>query len=571
MRDGSFGTTGDCPPIPPEIATAVEAHSFERLTQLCWRNSDLAFSDIDALIGSLMAPAPRAGLVKGNDASDLITLGSLAREPDIRRDAASPRRLRLLWEACQIPDFRKLADDTHTKLCARVFGHIARDEKLPTDWLASNIAGLSRADGDIDTLMQRLAGVRVWSYIAARANWVRDAAHWQGRAREVEELLSDALHERLMSRFVDRRAAHLLRRLDESAGETLLSAVTRKGEVVVEGHSVGHVGGFRFLPDPMAEGEEKKLVLRAARRALREAMPLRVGALEAASGADFSLSETHEIVWDGVPVARLTRGRGALHPRVAVLDSEFLDGPLRERVRQRLQGHVDGMIQQDLLPLLTAIDRAAADSALRGPLHLLEEALGLVPGATEEKIQPALRAQLKTLGVWAGRFALFMPALLKPRAAALRARLWAVQHHARMPALASPGLVSMPPPADWPAGFGAAMGWLETGPVLLRLDIAERLAAELGHATRRGGAATPQNLASRLGIGTDLLPVVLRHLGFRVIPAVALGEAEYGPPAPTMLAPLRRRRPQQAGSAAISPPKSAPAHGPFATLAVLRP
>jgi ATP-dependent RNA helicase SUPV3L1/SUV3 len=571
MRDGTFGTTGDCPPIPPEIAEAVEAHSFERLSQLCWRNSSLAFSDIDGLIDSLMAPPPRAGLVKGNDASDLITLAALAREPEIRRMATSPRRLRLLWDACQIPDFRKLTDDTHAKLCARVFFHVARDEKLPTDWLASNIAGLSRAEGDIDTLMQRLAGVRVWAYIAARADWVRDAAHWQDRAREVEEILSDALHERLMSRFVDRRAAHLLRRLDESAGETLLSAVTRKGEVVVEGHSVGHVGGFFFVPDPMAEGEEKKLVLRAARRALREAIPLRVGVLEAAPGADFSLSETHEILWDGVPVARLTRGRGALHPRVAVLDSEFLDGPLRERVRLRLQAHVDGMIQHDLLPLLTAIDRAAQESALRGPLHLLEEALGLVPGATEENIAPALRTRLKALGVQAGRFALFVPALLKPRAMALRARLWAVQHREKMPALAASGMVAMKPPADWPSGFSEAMGWLDTGPVLLRLDIAERLAAELGHATRRGSAAAPRGMASRLGVGADLLPVVLRHLGFRVIPAMALGEEEYGPPAPAMLAPLRRRRPQQTRKTAILSPGSAPAHGPFAALAALRP
>ena len=131
--------------------------------------------------------------------------------------------------------------------------------------------------------MQRLAGVRVWSYIAARADWVPDAPHWQGRAREVEDLLSDALHERLTSRFVDRRAAHLMRRLDAGEGEELLSAVTRRGEVVVEGHPVGHVERLRLRPRPAdAVGDEKKLVLRAARRALREEMPRRVAALEAA-------------------------------------------------------------------------------------------------------------------------------------------------------------------------------------------------------------------------------------------------------------------------------------------------
>ena len=318
MRDGTFGTTGDCPSVPPEIVDAVETHSFERLEQLRWRNCDLDYAHVERLLDSLMAMPTRPGLVKGNDASDLITLASLIREPDIRRDANSPRRVRRLWEACSIPDFRKLADETHNKLCARVFAHSARDEYLPTDWLAGNMSALNRPDGDIDTLMQRLSGVRVWAYIAARADWVRDAEHWQAQAREVEDRLSDSLHERLMSRFVDRRAAHLMRKLEEGDGEALLSAVTRKGEVVVEGHPVGHVGGFRFRPDPMAEGESRKLVLRAARRALRESIPLRVGALEAAPGAAFAFTDTHEIVWESEPVARLAAGRDALSPRVVV-------------------------------------------------------------------------------------------------------------------------------------------------------------------------------------------------------------------------------------------------------------
>ena len=195
MRDGTFGTTGQCPPLGDEVAAAVEAHSFDALDQLCWRNSDLDFSHVDALLDTLMAPPPGPGLVKGNDAADLETLAALARDPDIRRMAQGRRMVGKLWEACQIPDFRKLADDTHTRLCGRVFGHVAKEGRLPTDWLAGQIAALARADGDIDTLMQRLAGVRVWSYIAARSDWVQDSAHWQGRAREVEDLLSDALHE----------------------------------------------------------------------------------------------------------------------------------------------------------------------------------------------------------------------------------------------------------------------------------------------------------------------------------------------------------------------------------------
>ncbi len=448
-----------------------------------------------------------------------------------------------------------------------MFDHVVRDGALPTDWLAGQIAALARNDGDIDTLMQRLAGVRVWSYIAARADWVRDAAHWQAKAREVEDLLSDALHERLTSRFVDRRSAHLLRRLEAGAGEEqLLSAVTRRGEIVVEGHSVGHVGGFRFFPDPLAEGEARKLVLRAARRALREEMPRRVARLEDADDDAFAWDDDQKVRWDGAAVARVRRGATALRPAIEVLDSEFLDGAQRERVRARVQRMVDRAIARDLASLLSAADRAREEPALRGPVHQLTEALGLVPGATEASLPTELRAALKALGVRAGRFALFLPALLKPRPAAMRARLWALQHGCQPPALPASGLVSIPPPTDWPAGFAAAIGWIEAGPLLLRLDIAERVAAELGYAARRHPVALPDGLASRFSARAELLPVILRGLGLRVIPATTLAPGVYGPPAPAMVLPLRRKR--------VAPPApdwpARAASGPFAALVALR-
>lgn len=566
MRDGTFGTTTECKPIPEEAVAAIEAHSFDPLEQLCWRNNDLDFSHIDLLLASLQAPTPRAGLVKGNDASDLETLMALAREPEIRDMARGRSRVRLLWDACQVPDFRKLTDETHNRLCARIFGHIVKDGRLPTDWLAGQIAALDRTEGDIDTLMSRLSGVRIWSYIAARSDWVKDAEHWQAQARIVEDKLSDVLHERLTARFVDRRSTHLMRRLDALDGQELLSAVTRRGEVVVEGHPVGMLEGFTFVPDPSAAGEEKKLVLRAARRALREEMPRRVAVVENEADDAFSLSPVHRILWGGAPIARVVGGATALTPRVQVLDSEFLDGAQRERLRVRLQRFLDASIRTDLAPLFAAVEAAEHVPGARGPLHRLRETLGLVPGVDEETLTPELRARLKEIGVRSGRFALFLPAMMKPVAAAMRARLWAIRHGFTVPALPGPSAISLPLSTDWPPGFAASMGWIEAGPILLRVDIAERVAGALGYETRKGAAPMPSDLTSRLSVKADLVPAVLRALGFRVVPSGAVGPEIYGPPTPPMLVPLRRKR-----VAANDAPAAAPvAHGPFAALAALK-
>ncbi len=554
MRDGRFGTTGQCPPMDDALVRAVEGHNFERLEQICWRNSELDFSSVDSLLADLLVPPPRPGLTRGNDATDLETLAALAREPDIRLLATGRSRVRLLWEACQIPDFRKIADDSHLRLCAHVFNHVVRKKTLHPDWLAAQIGAISRTDGDIDTLMQRLAGVRVFAYITARGDWIADAAHWQARTRAVEEALSDVLHERLTARFVDRRAALLMRRLSSGSEETLLSAVTRAGEVVVEGHVVGHVVGFQFVPDPITEGDERRLVWRAARRALAMDIPHRIARLEQAADAEITLEADGTIAWDGAMIARLRRGACALRPQVEVFDSEFVDGAARERLRLRLQGFVGNTLRAQLGPLYAIGD--AADPPLRGLLHRMTEGLGI---AAPESGLPEDR--LRRLGLRSGRYATFMPALLKPQATRMRALLLALWAGVPVPSLPPVGPVSIARPADWGPGIAPLMGWIEAGPVLVRLDVAEKITAPLAAAARQRPVAIPRDLASRLSVRADVLPAVLRGLGFRLFPSVPLPAGHFGPPAPPMMAPIPPRR--------VAPPQAARADTPFAALAEL--
>jgi ATP-dependent RNA helicase SUPV3L1/SUV3 len=574
MRDGTFGSTAECPPLPDELARQIEGHAFEPLSQIAWRNSDLDFGSIDGLLDSLGAAPPQPGLAKGNDAVDHITLNALAREPDVRTLAQGRAGVRLLWEACQVPDFRKIADDSHTRLCAKIFGHLSTDGRLPDDWVAGNIAALGNIEGDLDTLMARLATIRIWSYIAARNDWLANAVSHQGEARRAEDAVSDALHERLMLRFVDRRAAHLIRSLDDTEKE-LLSAVTRQGEVMVEGHTVGKVSGFQFHPDPEAtKEEEKRLVLRAARRALREEMPRRLASLETAKDEAFSLTPQHRVIWDGAEVARLRPGPEPLKPHVDVLASEFLDNTQRERVRLRLANWIEALVKRELGGLLAVEAKAAEDNTLRGPAYRLREAMGLAPGATDREIPAELRARLKAIGIRAGRYAMYLPDVLKPRAMALRAQLWALRRNIATPLLPNPGLVSITlpettepaAPADaqtprgpegWPPGFAVMAGWLPAGRVLMRLDVAERVAGELGYQTRRAPAPLPDGLASRLGVKADTLPMALEAMGFRLLPASTLAENEFGPPVPARIAVHRPERQGPRHGQGQRPPRKA--------------
>jgi ATP-dependent RNA helicase SUPV3L1/SUV3 len=563
MRDGTFGVTADCPPLGDELVAAVEAHAFEPLEQLYWRNSQLDFSSVDGLLDSLTQNPARQGLVRGQEATDLLTLSALHGDADVRKAAQGRAATRMLWEACQVPDFRKLATDAHVKLCGKIFGHLRADQKLPVDWVRGEIEALDKIEGDIDSLMQRLTDVRVWAYITARADWMRDALPWQRRAREVEDRISDTLHVKLMARFVDKRAAHLTRRLEDSEAEELQAVVSTRGVVLVEGHEVGRVEGFLFHADPATQGAEKKLVQRAARRALGQEMPRRILRAETAADAAFTLEDDRSVVWEGAKIARLRKGASLLKPAVDILHSEFLDGLARERLRTRISAFLAAETEKRLGALLKAMTDPPAE--LRGVMHRLGEESGVMPAET---VTQEMRQTLKRLNVEAGRFAFFMPAVLRPGAAKLRALLWGVWHDRNPPELPAAGLVSAPMPSNWGPDFALSMGWLPAGPVMVRLDVVEKLVKEMHYLVRKSPILLPPNLGSRMGLKPEQLQPVLQVLGFRILPTASLHAKYYGPPAPPMLG--RKKMEPKAPEPPAPKPVEISEDNPFAALAALR-
>ncbi len=573
MRDGSFGTTANCPPLAEERAEQVESHEFEKLEQIFWRNSELDFASVPTLLASLTTLPNRLGLVRGNEATDVQTLDALSRDTDLMRRAQGRAATRLLWEACQIPDFRKLATDTHVKLVAKVFTHLLAREKLPEDWVAGEIENLDRLEGDIDLLMQRLTDVRVWAYITARADWMTDADTWAMRARAVENRLSDTLHVKLMARFVDKRAAHLTRRLEDAEAEELQAIVTPDGLVSVEGHDVGRIEGFQFHPDPATQGPEKKILLRAARRALGVEMPRRILAAETAADDAITLSDDRHFIWENVKIAKLKKTDIFLKPGVEVLHSEFLDGLARERIRARLAAWLATETEKRLGALLKAMENPP--TILRGIVHRLSESGGVLP---PEPFTPELRQEAKKFGIDMGRFAMYLPAALKPGAARLRALFWGVWYDRTPPELPAPGLVCAPMPNNWGYDFALAMGWVQVNDIMIRLDVVERVTRELHYLVRKHQILLPPNLASRMGLKPEQLAPTLNVLGFRVFPASVQSDKYFGPPAPAMLG--RRKQEQQPRQRqAVAPMRkqeresetvTVDANNPFAALAALK-
>jgi ATP-dependent RNA helicase SUPV3L1/SUV3 len=555
MSDGSFGVTADEEGIDPETVEAVENHRFDPLTRLYWRNSRLEFRSVGLLLRSLEEKPRRSGLVPAREADDHRALRALSRMPDIAETAHSPAAVRLLWEVCQIPDFRKVMSDTHARLLAQIYRHLSGPaERLPTDWVAGHVARLDRADGDIDALMARIAHVRTWTFISHRPDWLADAAHWQERARAIEDRLSDALHDRITQRFVDRRAAFLVRQL--AGSQELLASVSRDGEVKVEGHYVGRLEGFRFRPDTAATDDAARTLLAAANRVLRAEIAERAAALAVSPAEEFALTPEAVVTWRGGAVARLAAGDHVVQPKIEVLPAEFLDGAHREIVRRRLAEAVRELIRPALAALFRLSD-AGLEGASRGLAYRLVEALGTLPLARLDgqaaSLDRSARKRLAQLGVRLGTEAIYLAPLLNGRAAAMAALLWSVRAGAPLPAPSVRG-ASSPRDSAIPDGLYEAMGYRVLGPRALRVDRVERLALAARRLARQGPFGPVPELAQTAGCRKDELAAVLAALGYRAV-MDANGVSFHA-----------RRRPQPRKAA----PHAAPADGPFAKLGALR-
>ena len=519
QRDGSFGTLGlggdAAPELSDEEVNAIEEHRFRPLDHLYWRSADLDFTTVTDLIASLEARSDDPLLKPAPLAIDLSVLKLLAEDPAIA--ATQGKRARKLWAVCGLPDFRKVGPMHHARMIRRLFSYIGEGGHLPHEWFAAEVARLDRVEGDIEALADRLAGIRSWAYIAQRSDWLADPEKWAERTRGVEARLSDALHERLTQRFVDRRTAVLVRDIGARGADALPVTVAADGEVSVGPEPIGHLTGFDFRVDPAARLADKRLLLAAAERRLGDELDRRAAKLCEAPETEFRLVEEAgglAIGWDGQILARLAPGRSLMEPAVRTARAlDRLSTERRAKLRARLERWVESQVDRHL-PALKSLARAAGDRSvspgIRALAAMLVDAGGLLPrraiAAQLGQLDKADRHRLYQLHVRLGALDVYVQALLKPAAQQWRAALLAVRSGQPMPRLPQPSAATLDGSAD---PRGASLAFRRIGTTWLRIDLADRLAAH-AHQVRQHGGEDPVDVALATSLGLD--EPTVRHL-----------------------------------------------------------
>lgn len=525
QKDGTFGALGlteDGGGFSEEEIEAIEEHRFRPLDSLYWRNAELDFSDVKTLIRSLERKSDDPILRPAPEAIDLAVLKLLAEDPAIT--ARKGTQARRLWAVCGLPDFRKVGPIHHARMVRRLYSYVGEGGHVPHEWFAAEVSRLDNVAGDIEALADRLAGIRSWAYIAHRADWLKEPAKWAGRTREVEARLSDALHERLTQRFVDRRTAVLVRDIGARGSDALPVTVAADGEVSVGPEPIGHLVGFEFRVDPNARLADKRLLLAAAERRLGDELDRRAKTLVAAKDEVFQLivedNGSLGVASQAHLLARLAPGRSLLEPALRTARSlDRLSAPTRAALRERLEAWLDAQIDRHLRALkklAAAATDPASSPGVRALAAMLTDSGGVIPRKAAlsaiAHLEQADRQELHRLRVRLGPLDVFVPALLKPAAQHMRAALLAVKQGQRMPVLPAPGVATLTANAD---PRGAALAYRRLGSTWLRVDLADRLASH-ARKVRSAGGDNPldQALATSIGLEEEAIARLMSEIGF---------------------------------------------------------
>ena len=538
MRDGTFGVTGRIDPLDERTVERIEGHDFEPEKVLQWRSKELDFESIQSLRDSLDSVPALSGLTRAVPAVDQRALERLARDNDISDLAADPQRVELLWDVCALPDYRRIAPAQHADIIATIFSDVVRNGSVGEDYVNEQVRRADRTDGEIDTLSARISHIRTWTYVSHRPGWLAHPSHWQEKTREIEDRLSDALHERLTKRFVDRRTSVLMKRLRENA--MLEAQIGVDGDVFVEGHQVGQLAGFRFTPDSSAEGPDAKAVLTAARKALELEYEARAARLHAAGNNDFALGSDAVVRWMGDPVAKLNEGESVLRPGLVLLADDQLSEQARDVVTTRLKRYVNHHITTVLKPLDDLAQAEDLEGLAKGLAFRIVEGLGVLFRRDVAEDVKALdqdaRGSLRRYGIRFGAYHVFMPALLKPAPAEMITLLWAIGNdgfdkpgYGEVTGSLAAGRTSIVTDPSFERTFYKLAGFRFLGKRAVRIDILERLADLIrpllhwkpesgprpeGAFDGRRFASTPAML-SILGATQDDMEEILKGLGYR--------------------------------------------------------
>ena len=426
-NDGGFGTTGDCETLNSDEIEKIEKHQLPDTKSIFWRNSKLDFKNPEKLIETLELKPKQKNLLRTNDSLDESVLRFFLKKG--ANNIIYRKNLELLWECCQIPDFEKKAYGQHINVIDKVFQFLStRKNRIPSTFMKEQLKGLEKDHGNVDLLSHRLSNVRTWSYVANKKNWVENADYWVQLTKNIEDKLSDKLHDELTKSFIDKKISILSRSLKQDL--VLNTEINDENKIHIDGQLIGELKGLKFLIEITSKtlDTDVKSIKKAARKGVEKELVSRVN--EILAKGEIKINNESKIVWKNNPIARLKKGNDYLNPDIDIIADDSLTDDARLKLSTFLSKWLNGYINDILGDLIKLTKYQISNQYMRGLLFQLYENNGVVKRSEVDKIVKLIpaeeRKKLWGMGIKIGRYHIYLPKMLKPKAVEFRIGLWKI-------------------------------------------------------------------------------------------------------------------------------------------------
>ncbi len=428
-NDGGFGTTGECESLNSDEIEKIEKHHLPETKTIYWRNSKLDFESPENLISSLELKPNKKNLLRTNDSLDESVLRFFLKKG--ANNIIYHKNLEILWECCQIPDFEKKAYGQHINVVDKVFQFLTtRKKRIPSTFMKEQLKGLEKDHGNVDLLSHRLSNVRTWSYVANKKNWVENSDYWVQLTKSIEDKLSDKLHDELTKSFIDKKISILSRSLKQDL--VLNTEINDDNKIYIDGQLVGELKGLKFLIEVTSKtlDTDIKSIRKAARKGVEKELVKRVE--EILEKSDINLN-SDKIIWRNNPIARLKKGNNYLNPEIEIIADESLNDDSKSKLIKFLNNWLAKYINEALGDLVLLTKHKITNQYLRGLVFQLYENNGVIKRNNVDKIVRSIpaedRKKLWGMGIKIGRYHIYLPKMLKPKAVEFRISLWKIFHN----------------------------------------------------------------------------------------------------------------------------------------------
>jgi len=520
-NDGGFGTTGDCETLNSDEIEKIEKHQLPDTKSIYWRNSQLDFKNPDKLITSLELKPKQKNLLRTNDSLDESVLRYFLKKG--ANNIIYHKNLELLWECCQIPDFEKKAYGQHINVIDKVFQFLTtRKRKIPSTFMKEQLKGLEKNHGNVDLLSHRLSNVRTWSYVTNKKNWVENSDYWVHLTKDIEDKLSDKLHDELTKSFIDKKISILSRGLKQDL--VLNTEINDENKIHIDGQLIGELKGLKFLIEVTSKtlDTDIKSIRKAARKGVEKELVKRVD--EILNTSEIEIDNDSKIIWKNNPIARLKKGNSYLNPDIDIIADESLNEEVKSKLNIFLNKWLSNHINDVLGDLIKLTNREISNQYLRGLVFQLFENNGVIKRSEVDKIVKLIpleeRKKLWGMGIKIGRYHIYLPKMLKPKAVEFRIGLWKIFHNLsdknRIPKSGLNFLTG----ANLEKNFLLLCGFEKFRELFVRIDILEKLFLKIIDNTKDKKFKINAEMMNLLGCSKDNFYKLMTYMNYKKDKAV---------------------------------------------------